>query len=381
MRAVLLWFLLLPVAVPAAEPAFAGSRPITLEEALRRAEEISPAGRAIVLGIERARAEVTAAGLWPDPEAEIVREESAGTVERFQVLSVPVVLTGRLGLERASARAGVTAAEAAAGRERAILRASVRAAFLDLVLAQEKAEILAEGRSRLAELVEILRIREREGESSGFDRMRAERELADVEADFLDSRGALEGARAVLAAAVVLPSEGLTAVGSLDPAGSLSARDRVLELAQSRGDVLALDARAESADLLARAARRRAVPEPSITAGRKTTEEGPLEDGGPVYGVSFSIPVFDRGQGLRAIAGADANLLRASRQALALRVAAEAETAYSEAIASREAEAAYAAAGDPEELIAIATAAYEGGAMRILELLDAHRTALAARLR
>jgi cobalt-zinc-cadmium efflux system outer membrane protein len=362
-------------------PAAAEPRPITLEEALRRAEEISPSGRTISLAVERARAEVSATGLWPNPELSLVREESAGTVERFENLSVPILLTGRLGLERASARKGLTAEEASARQERVSLRGRVREAFLDLLQLRQRTSSLETGRLRLLELVEVLRLREREGESSGFDRMRAERELADVEVDLLEARGDLEGARAALAALVALPAEGLIAEGTLDPSGTPPGREEVRSLAQRRGDVLALDAQAERADLLARAARRRAVPEPSITIGRKATEEGGPEDAGPVLGLAFAIPLFDRGQGTHGSAAAEAALLRARREALARQAVAEAEAAYAEVGARREAEESYAAAGDPEELVTIARAAYEGGEMRILELLDAYRTALAVRLR
>jgi outer membrane protein TolC len=150
---------------------------------------------------------------------------------------------------------------------------------------------------------------------------------------------------------------------------------------RSRGDLLSLEAQADRADLLARAARRRAVPEPSITIGRKGTEEGGSEDTGPQLGLAFSIPLFDRGQGARGVATAEAALLRARCEALDRQAGAEAEAAYAEAVARREAERRYAAAGDPHELITIARAAYEGGEMRIFELLDAYRTALAVRLR
>jgi cobalt-zinc-cadmium efflux system outer membrane protein len=352
-----------------------------MEEALRRCGDLSPAGRVVALAVDRARAEVPAAGLWPNPELSFTREESAGTVETFANLSVPIVLSGRLGLERDSSKRGLTAGEEAARQDLVSLRGRVRDAFLSLLQAQQTGSAMEAGRSRLLELVQALRLREREGESSGFDRIRAERELADLEADLLQARGDLEGARSALAALVALPVDGLSAVGTLDPSGALPDREALRSRAQARGDLLALDAQAARADLLAKAAHRRAVPEPAITVGRKTTEAGGPEDSGPVLGLALAIPLFDRGQGLRGTATAEAALLRARREDLARQVAAEAEAAYAEVVTRRDAEARYAAAGDPEELITIARAAYDGGAMRILELIDAYHTALAARLR
>ncbi len=357
------------------------ARPITLDEALRRAEEVSPVGQEIALVVERARSEIGASGLWPNPEFSFVREESAGVVERFANLSQTFPLTGRLGLEKAAARSGHLAAEARARQERIALRTNVRESFIDLLLAQERAGAVEKGRSQLMELVEVLRAREREGESSGFDRMRSERELAEVEADLAEARGQLAGARASLAALVVLPSEGLVASGSLTPKAPLPGQDELRRLAAARGDVVALDSEAERADLLARAAHRRVVPEPSLTLGTKTTDEGTPDDRGPVVAIGFSFPIFDRGQGGRAVARAEGALLRARRASLVRLVEAEIEAAYAGAAARREAEDAYAAHGDPEDLVRIARATYEGGAMRILELLDAYRTALAVRLR
>jgi cobalt-zinc-cadmium efflux system outer membrane protein len=81
------------------------------------------------------------------------------------------------------------------------------------------------------------------------------------------------------------------------------------------------------------------------------------------------------------VATSEAALLRAQRDTLTRRAESEAESALAAAVALREAEKAFRAAGNPEELVTIAQAAYEAGEMRILELLDAYRTALSARLK
>jgi len=365
-----------PAALRAAEP-----RPITLDEALRLGD-VSPLAAALGLEVDRAQAEARASGLWPNPEVAVSREEALGTVDRFGTLSLPLPLTGRLSLEKLAARSGLSATEARTRLARvSLVRASVREAFLDLLVAQERTSSLSVGLSRLAELVEVLRAREKEGESSGFDLMRAERERAEFQADFQESQGKVVRPRAELAALVGLPSEGLTADGSLEAAPSLPSLEQAQVLVASRGDLLALDAEAEKADYLARAARRRAIPEPSLTVGAKTTEVASEADTGRVAAISISIPVFDRGQGSRAIAQAQAALLRAQREALSRKALAEAEAALAQATARREAAESYAVTADPEGLIRIARAAYDAGEMRILELLDAYRTAINVSLR
>ena len=361
-------------------PAAAEARRVTLEEALGLAD-LSPGARAVSLEIDRARAEVRAAGLWPNPEILVSREESAGTVERFASLTVPLVLSGRLGLERNAARQRLAAAQARARQQRVSLRAEVRGAFYDLLAAQERVAALESAASQLIELVAALRAREIEGESSGFDRMRGEREQAEVRAEFLASRGRRTRSQAFLAALLAIPSDGLAADGSLLPTAPLLGRDELLLSARLRGDVVSLDSDLEGAEMLARAAGRRLIPEPFLTAGSKTTAGAEAHGTGAELGISFAVPLFDRGQGLRAIAEAEGRLLRTGRELRARLAEAEAEAAYAEAVARREAEESYATAGAPEELVSIARAAYQEGEMKILELLDAYRTALAFRLR
>jgi cobalt-zinc-cadmium efflux system outer membrane protein len=353
---------------------------MTLDEALRRAEEMSPAARIAVLGVDRARAEADASGLWPNPELSLVREESAGVVERFANLSQELPWSGRLGLERSAARAGLEAAEAAARQERFELRARVRESFIDLLLAQERAAALEAGRARLGDLVGTLRAREQEGESSGFDRMRAERELAEVEADRIEEGGRLLAARSALSALVSCPAEGLAASGRLEGASGLPAQEQLQAILATRGDLVAMRAEAESADLRAQAARRRVIPEPTLALGAKSTEAGDLEDTGPTVAIGFPLPIFDRGQAAGA-GRAEASLLLARHDSLARLAASELEARYADAVARRDAERRYVDAADPEDLVRIAGAAYEEGAMGILELLDAGRTALTVRLR
>jgi cobalt-zinc-cadmium efflux system outer membrane protein len=368
-------FLGFPAALHATEP-----RSIKLEEALRLSDR-SPVAASLGLEVDRAQAEVRASGLWPNPEVFVSREEALGAVDRFETVALPLPLNGRLSLERSAARSALKATEARTRLARMrLVRARVREAFLELLISQARVSSLSTGFSRLSELAEVLKARENEGESSGFDRMRAERERAEFQADLLESQGQVVRPRVELATLVGLPSEGLTAEGSLESAASLPSLEEVRVAVAARGDLLALDAEAERADYLARAARRRAIPEPSLTLGAKTTEVAGEADTGSIAAISISIPLFDRGQGSRAIARAEGALLRSQREALSRQALAEAEAALAQAAGRREAAESYAAA-DPDELLRIARAAYDVGEMRILELLDAYRTAIHVSLR
>jgi outer membrane protein, heavy metal efflux system len=365
-------------------PSAASAQPVvpalTLADALRRAEE-APALRAVRLEIERARADVRGAGLWTNPEASFSRETALGTVDIFASLALPVPVSGRLGLEKSAAERALRAAETRAGQDRLEARAHVREQFLELVAAQERLAVLEDGLARIDELVRALRTREEVGESSGYDRRRAERERAEVEADAGDARARLARARATLAGSLAVTAEGLRADGTLAASGTLPTVDEVRARAGARPDVQALVTAAEGQDLLAKAAGRRFIPEPVLTGGWKRTEDSGLSGDGYVVGAAIALPLFDRGQGVRAVAEAEAALLRNQREALAREATTGADAARAEAEARRGAESAYDAAPSADELARIARTAYEEGETKILDLLDAYRTALAVRLR
>jgi cobalt-zinc-cadmium efflux system outer membrane protein len=353
---------------------------LTLLEALRRVEE-APAMRSVKLEVERARAEVRGAGLWTNPEASVSRENALGSTDVFATLALPLPIWGRLSLEKSAARSTARAAETRAAQDRLEVRARVREQFLELLASQERLGIVEDGLVRIDELVRVLRVREEVGESSGYDRRRAERERAEVEADAEESRARRDRARAMLAGLLVLSTDGLSAEGSLAATVPLPTIDEVRSRAVSRADLQALRSAAEGQDLLARAAGRRAIPEPVLTGGWKRTLTGNEAGSGLVLGGGIALPLFDRGQGPRAVAQAEAALLRNQREALSHEVVAGAEAARAEAEARRRAESAYEGAPSAEELVGIARTAYEEGETKILDLLDAYRTALAVRLR
>ncbi len=355
------------------------ARHVSLLEALHLSEA-SPAARAVTLEVERARAETRGAGLWPNPDVSLSREKTDAT-DRFANLSLALPWTGRLSLERTAARQGALAAETRARQTLVEVRARVREAFIDLVAAQERVSALEGGIGRMDDLVRMLRAREAEGESSGFDRMRAERERAEVGADLWEARGRLRAARATLAGLLVLPAADLVADGALTGGFVLPAAAEVRAQATGRSDVASIEAEAASQDSLARAAGRRWIPEPAIVAGWKSTETAGVTTSGNAFGLSFSLNLFDHGQGAQAVAHAEALLLRTRREAAARQAEGEAEGALGIVEARRQAETAYGAVADAEGLMRIARAAYEGGESRILDLLDAYRTALTVSLR
>jgi cobalt-zinc-cadmium efflux system outer membrane protein len=244
---------------------------------------------------------------------------------------------------------------------------------------------LTAARDRLRDLSEVLSKREAAGDAAGFDRLRAEREVLDVEADRGTAATERARAQATLAAFFVdaIDPSSIVAVEPSRTSTPLPTVSELVEHAKSiRGELLAVRKEIDAARLSARAASRRRVPEPEVVAGTKSSTAAG-GDIGSVITVHASVPLFDRNGPERALA--EARVSQAEARAEAFRVALRADiTALRSAVierretADRYRVAAVASAGEIER---IAQVSYDAGERSILELLDAYRTGASARVR
>lgn len=383
MRTVVLYATLAALLLPS--NAGAQSLPLTEAEALARLSPASPRVRAIHASINVARADVLAAGRWPNPRVTFDREAVAGVTENMVMVSQTLPITGRRGLEVQAASALVDASTGRADEALRRARADLRLAFAQLVAAQVREREFTSAGERLRELAGVLAKREAAGDAAGFDRLRAEREVLDVDAD--RAAAATERARAQITLAGffldAMDPATIVAVDASTIRTALPAVRALVEQAEStRGEPLALRKEIDAARLSSRAADRRRVPEPEIVAGAKSSTAG-RGDTGSVITVHASVPLFDRGRPERALADARASQAEARvdvfRAALlteitALRVA----VVERRDTANRYRTAAVNGAGQIER---IAQVSYDAGERGILELLDAYRTGASARVR
>src|SRR5687768_7755810 len=72
-------------------------------DALARLSADSPRVRAIRASTDLARADLLAAGRWPNPRATFNREAAAGVTEHMVTLAQPLPITGRRSLEMSAA--------------------------------------------------------------------------------------------------------------------------------------------------------------------------------------------------------------------------------------------------------------------------------------
>jgi cobalt-zinc-cadmium efflux system outer membrane protein len=354
-------------------------------DALKKLSTDSPRVRAIRSTVELARADALAASRWPNPRATYNREAVAGVTENMFLITQPLPITGRRGLEINAASAMVAASSNRADDEVRRARAELRSAYADLVSAQTREAELTRSRDRLRDLAGVLGRREEAGEAAGYDRLRAEREVTDIEGVWASARSDRARAQGNVAAFFADITDFSTIVASATAPfrTPIPTIDELVARADTvRGESLALRQEIEAAHFAEQAAGRRVVPEPEVVAGTKSSNVGG-GDVGSVISVHVNVPLFDRAQPERAIA--HARLTQAEARAEAFRFAVRAQIAAARAMVLERRDAAdryrAAATESADRLERIAQVSYEAGERGILELLDAYRSGSAARTR
>ncbi len=368
----------------------AAAQTLTEAEAIARMRQEHPAVRALRFGVREVEADALERSLLLNPTISFTREDAAGNRDDFLLLTQQLPIRGRTGLLGEAAGRATEAADAQVDADLHDFETSLRLAFADLLLAQERTAAIDDGVSELRRLVELLRVREEEGEGSRFDRQRAEREVADVEADLAIAWIERATAQAGLAGFLAPGSdpERLVASGRLDDrAAGVTAESLETLLSRAleqRSDYRALALRETRWAIERRAAERLRLPDAAVTAGLKRSANPSIgADAGYAVTAAVGIPLFNRGQLQAARAEAARARIEAERHVLRgrierdLRVARTAASRYA-ALASEYRSTSV----DPAaELASIARVAYEEGEYGVLELLDAHRVTLGAVLR
>jgi cobalt-zinc-cadmium efflux system outer membrane protein len=234
-------------------------------------------------------------------------------------------------------------------------------------------------------LADVLAKREAAGDAAGFDRLRAEREVFDVDADRAAAASERARAQATLVSFFETPTGDMpiVAVGPATSKPQLPSVEALVEQAESiRGDLLALRKEIEAARFSERAADRRRIPDPEIVAGTKSSTAGG-GDVGSVVTLHAAIPLFDRAGPERALARARAAQAQARVEAFRAVLRADIAAVRAEVLERRETADRYrsAAVAGADQIERIAQVSYDAGERGILELLDAYRTGSTARVR
>jgi cobalt-zinc-cadmium efflux system outer membrane protein len=343
----------------------------------------SPRAREARASVAIAEAEARGRTLYSNPSINYSRE-GAGRTEFFQAEQT-LPITGRRKLLRQAGSSLVRATEADGAFSLWQARSSLRQAFYRLLASQEREAVYTTSLKDIEDVIRVLRDREREGEGSKFDRLRTDRERAELLAELALVRAETVLERAQVLAFLPAGTSLTTVSGQIEvPLLVLNAEELMQRALTVREDYRAEQQRLEQYRLEQRAAERLRFPEPVLNAGLKRAEVGqPGIANGPVIGITIPLPLFNKGQTEVARFTAEQERASARLQVLSQQIRAAIEgtvQALNVRLRARDEYRTELAESGPE-LIRIATVAYQEGEIGILQLLDAYRVQRQTQLR
>ncbi len=359
----------------------------SLDEAafLSAVETADPRIARLAADVDAAGAEVLAESVRVNPSLAFDREEvfpDGGVATNYVRLVWPLDVSGRRGRRAVAARTAVEAVSAEAEATRFELTIEALGAFYQAAHARLRVETLQTERGPLARAVEVLRKRSGAGASSGYDLQRLELELAVFDDLIVSAETELFRARSQLAALVGQPDALVDAESSLELPTMGVAADNA-EILGGRRDYRAAKLRAESADQRADVASRGWIPDFGLSAGFMSTDLGDDTAFGYTIGLSFTLPIFDRGGAAGARARASKRIADADARVIEVQVPAAVQTRRERL--ARTIEQAQDVTSEQlsrlEDLLRAAETAYREGEGSVVELLDAYQIAREIRLR
>jgi cobalt-zinc-cadmium efflux system outer membrane protein len=364
------------------------------DELVRRALMANAELSAVRLDIERGRARLRQAGLRPNPTVDFEQTtgrftNSPGERETIIGFALPLELGGKRKRRIDLARVELEAAEAEiADRERRLAN-EVRVSYAESLAALRELQITEELSNVDVQTARIVETRVTEGDAAPL-----EQNLLRVEIDRLRARSALVEGR-LQAALLRLKSitgtalseplrlrDELTAPAFAEPADSIEA---TVDIAlRTRPDLRLARLSEEAARAGLRLARAQATPD--VTVFSKYTTNRSIFDNPPIgvlrdkdrllsFGVSISIPVFNRNQGAKAEAELAISQAQRRREFAEQLVRAEVQSAYGRYEAARSAIITYeqGVLERSRQNITAVRGAYQVGAFRVTELLSEQR--------
>lgn len=353
--------------------------PLTETEAVKRGLAQPDIRATLAARLDIAAGNAAAAGRWTNPEIEY-SEETLGMAagdskERSLWIRQRLNIAGVHGLERdAAERLQLAEISRIEVTEREI-SGDIRRLFHAALAADTELSTVLAWQSRLEELTIAVERRVDAGDASRYDHLRLQRELALIRGDAFDAQATAESARDRLFSLIGGQQTELQGL-LLPPPPDMT---MIADFVADHPLLQVLDAEAASASLSAKAAGRRSWPEITLGVGRRDVAEPNFDSDGNLIMLGVEIPLFDRGDGRRFAAEGRVRRLQAERALAASRLAADARAILRELEAHRQAALAL-HSNDPQAdaLATIAESAYAEGEIGVMELVDAHRTDLAA---
>ena len=361
---------------------------LTLEEADRLTLERSPEIAALRAAVASADGAVRQAGAIPNPvlalEAEDFGFDRPGWDDSQLTLTFeqPVELGGKRAARRDERRSARDVAAAELDIRIRDLRAEVRRSFAAGLHAQERVRILHETLETVAEISAAVGELVRAGEVSPVEKLRAENEAALARADHEVGHGELLVAtRRLVALWGGVAADAETLDGQLPHDSAAAEHDDVLLPPDDLPDLAAREAEIRRLESAVQREKRNRIPDATLTLGMRRFPG--MDEHTFIAGVGLPLPLFDRNRGAIEEATADLERARHERDALAIRLARDLDSARQKL---RSVQSETKLLHDDilprsREILAAMEEGYRRGKFRLLDLLDARRTTLAAELR
>jgi cobalt-zinc-cadmium efflux system outer membrane protein len=356
---------------------------LTLAEALTRTLARGPELVIATEELRAAEAEAQAAGRLPNPELSVSLENVAGNgaysgtdaAELTIELSQPIELGGKRRLRREAAELGRQLAVNGEKLARAEVQAETSRRFIAVLAAQERLALAREQAELATKSLHAAEERIKAGKAPAIDRLRLQGEAGQAALEVTRAERTVQAAQQSLAASWgdVQPDfdwvEG--DLGDLPEVPALSDLDAAFE--QSAEALNRRIATELSGTELARARADR-LPDPSLTVGWRQFEEN--DANAWLFGISFPLPLFNRGEETVAAASSRYHVARAREESARHQTRAALRGAWQALADAKSAADIFASQIVPAaaEGFAAAEFGYQAGKFGLLELLDAQRT-------
>ena len=361
---------------------------LTIDDAISSALEHNPGLQAARKRIDAAAGREMQARLWPNPDLELSSEEFTprdggfSSAQNLVGISQTAPFPGKKSLDVRIGRKGMTVAELEYLGHKIGLVRDVKTAFSTALAAGKKIAVSEQLLELARSLADAAAKRVKAGAAADQERLRADIELDRTNVELSAARRNLVEAQRTLA---ILMGRAREPVGSLQ--GELRATADLPALEQAREQMLARHpniraamAGKERAELELQRAKIEPLPDLAfgVAGGRDYGANEPLM----AFHLSLPLPLFDRTQGRKREALAEAEIARYDLDATEQRLIRELSVVEARLRAAAEQVEAYRARILPraEEALRLVKGGFEAGKFGFLDLLDTQRTLAESRL-
>lgn len=355
---------------------------LSLDDALRLTAE-NQAFRARGFDLKAKQAAEITAGLRPNPQLSYSPSTLTplNAIDNTVAVAQTFEVAGKRDLRVQSARADTRIAGLQLLDFERQLVFQVKQVFVAAQVAKATLLLATDNLRSVDEVNRLQKLRADRGEISGLELLRLEGDRFQFESDAADARQNLDQAKTILR--TVAPeriSPGFDIAGALEPQDVALSRDALVQrLVANRPDLKAADMSRDKSQIDIDLAKANAYPDITPSIGYTRTH-----DGKDLFGISISIPlpIFDRNQGEIARALADADRIRAEREATYIQATADLDAALLGFANARQKMSLLRDTYVPKarEARSRTELAYKRGAVSLLDFLDAERTYRAASL-